>query len=87
MTEQKTVEVYVELLEEGTDTWRPTQAVDLGNGAYKLLATPDYDPENEIWAFLPGSIVKCRKSDMSGMGDTLIKDVLLVYDHFLFKVS
>jgi hypothetical protein len=55
-----TVEVYVELLEEGTPTVRPTQAIALSDGLYKLLPTPNYDAENEIWAFLPGSIVRCR---------------------------
>lgn len=56
----KTIEVYVVLLEEGTPTIRGTQAVDLGGGVVKLLPTENYDPEDEIWEFLPGSIVKVK---------------------------
>jgi hypothetical protein len=51
------VEIYVRLLEEGTDVSRPTQALDLGNGLFKLEATWDYDPEAETWEFVPGSEV------------------------------
>lgn len=57
---QETVEIYVQLLEEGTPTARPTQAVPLGNGLYKVLPTPRYDPENEIWEFVPGTVVRCE---------------------------
>ena len=59
MTNEPTEKVYVELLEEGTDTWRPTQAIPLGNNLYKLLPTPDYNPKDEIWQFLPGTVVRC----------------------------
>ncbi len=59
MTNQATEKVYLNLLEEGTPTARPTQAIPLGNNTYKLLPTPNYDPEDEIWEFLPGSVVKC----------------------------
>ncbi len=55
--------VYIELLEEGTDTWRPTQAEVLGNDLYKLLPTADYDPEDEVWKFLPGTIVRCEEKE------------------------
>lgn len=60
MSDLKEIEIYVNLLEEGTPTWRPTQAVDLGNGLYKLLPTPDYDPEDEVWEFPPSSVVPAR---------------------------
>jgi hypothetical protein len=52
--------VYVQLLDEGVDVWRPVEAEPLGGDRYRLLATPDYDPEFERWAFLPGSIVRCK---------------------------
>ena len=41
-----TVELYVRLLHEGTDCSRPTQAVELGKGLFRVLATPDYDPQD-----------------------------------------
>lgn len=56
----KETTIYVQLLDEGTPTARPTQAIDLGNGFYKLLPTPNYDPEDEKWEFLPGSTVRIR---------------------------
>ena len=57
----KTITVYVRLLNEGTDVSRPTHAVDLGNGLFKILPTLDYDPEDETWEFLPGSRIRCQK--------------------------
>ncbi len=54
-----TVMVYVPLLDEGTPTVRGTQAIPLENGLYKLLPTHNYDPEDETWEFLPGSVVRC----------------------------
>jgi len=54
----KTVEIHVRLLHEGTDCSRPTQAEQLDNGLYKVLPTPNYDPEDEVWEFPPDSIVR-----------------------------
>jgi len=72
---QKTVEIYVQLLEEGTPTARPTQAIPLGNGRYKILPTPNYDPEDEIWEFLPGEIVRCEIDK-----DNWIKELFLAVE-------
>jgi len=55
---QEKVSIYVRLLKEGTEVFRPTQALDLGNGIYRLEATPGYDPEDEICEFVPGSDVR-----------------------------
>lgn len=57
-TPGRTVALYVRLLNEGTDVFRPTQAIDMGNGLFKILATPDYDPDDEEWEFLPGTTVR-----------------------------
>lgn len=58
--------VYVALLNEGTPVWRPTRAVDLGKGLYRLLPTDDYDSADEEWEFLPGTIVKCALETREG---------------------
>jgi len=58
--------LFVELLDEGTACLRPTQGIPLGENTYRLLPTADYDPEDEHWQFLPGSIVKCRTEVWSG---------------------
>lgn len=53
--------IYVRLLNEGIDVSRPTEAVDLGEGLFKILLTRDYDPEDEEWEFPAGSIVECER--------------------------
>ena len=50
--------IYIRLLDEGTDVLRPAEAEELGNGLFKLRPTPDYDPDDEKWEFIPGSIVR-----------------------------
>ncbi|MDD4892126.1 MAG: hypothetical protein PHU85_19560 [Phycisphaerae bacterium] len=57
--------VYVQLLNEGTTVYRPTLALDLGHGSYRLLATDKYDPTDEEWEFPPGSIIKCEIRTLS----------------------
>ena len=61
----KTVEIHIRLLREGTECSRPTQALDLGNGLFKVLPTSGYDPQDEVWEFPPNSIVRSdvRRSD------------------------
>jgi hypothetical protein len=49
----------IPLLDEGTIVSRPTQGVPLGDDLYRVLATPDDDPEDEHWEFPPGRVVRC----------------------------
>ncbi len=49
--------IYIQLLGEGTIVYRPTQGVCLDKNVYRVLATPDYDKNQEDWEFPPGSIV------------------------------
>jgi hypothetical protein len=58
-------EIYIRLLNEGTEVSRPTKAVDLGSGIFIVLPTADYDPEDETWEFPPGSRVRCEKVERS----------------------
>jgi hypothetical protein len=58
--EGQTKTIYIRLLQEGTEVARPTQAVEIDNGLFKILATPDYDPHDEEREFLPGSVVRCE---------------------------
>jgi hypothetical protein len=68
------VKLFVYLLEEGTDVWRPTEAVPIGDGLFKILPTPEYDPEDEVWEFPPGSIVRCEtRQDDSGQYIVAVK--------------
>jgi hypothetical protein len=54
-TEKRTI--YVELLEEGTPCWRPVDAEYLGDKLYRIGGEK---PEDEVWAFLVGDVVKCK---------------------------
>ena len=65
-TSGQTVTIYVRLLDEGTPTSRPTKAVEVGFNSFRVLATPNYDPEDEHWEFLPGSIVRCETKEHDG---------------------
>ena len=55
-----TVTVYVELLDEGVDVWRPVEAERENDGVVRL---PSVAPEGERWAFPPGSRVRCERRD------------------------
>jgi hypothetical protein len=60
------VQIYVNLLDEGTPCSRPAQALAWGNGLFELLPTKDYDPKVEHWEFLPGSLVHVKTADRDG---------------------
>ena len=52
--------IYMQLLDEGTDVWRPVQAETLAGGLFRVLGPV---PQDEKWAFSPGAIVLCKLSD------------------------
>jgi hypothetical protein len=62
--------IHVVSLDEGTWCTRPAECVDLGNGLFRLLATPD-DPEDEHWELPPRSVVRC-KTIQSTSGEYLL---------------
>jgi hypothetical protein len=49
--------IYMPLLGEGTDCWRPVRSVQVAEGVFKVV---DQLREGESWAFAPGSRVRCR---------------------------
>jgi hypothetical protein len=49
-------QVYVRLLNEGTEVWRPVPSERIADGLYRLSGTRTDDEE---WEFEPGSIVRC----------------------------
>lgn len=51
--------IYVQLLNEGTTVYRPTQGEEVAEGLYRILPTEGYDPDDETWEFIPGTIVRC----------------------------
>jgi len=59
------VKIYVRLIDEGTEVFRPVSAERVGDCLYRLSAQPDYVPD-EKWEFVPGTIVEGEKRVLSG---------------------
>lgn len=60
----ETVTVFVRLLDEGTDAWRPVQAMQLSEATFQLCDTPT--PADERWAFGPGELVVAEHQTRKG---------------------
>jgi hypothetical protein len=65
-TETDEATIYVPLLDEGVDVWRPVKARRLANDDY-LILDQDYDRSVEAWAFEPGTVVRCRPERRDGL--------------------
>jgi hypothetical protein len=50
--------IYIPLLAEGTDCWRPVRAVQVGEDLFEVV---DDISAGETWAFAPHSRLRCRK--------------------------
>ncbi len=61
---EKIETIYVRLLDEGIEVFRPVRAVCLQEKLYKII-DQNYDPETETWEFVPQAIVQVEfmKSD------------------------
>ncbi len=49
--------IYVSLLNEGTDCWRPVTAEHVSEDLFRIA---DSQPEDEEWQFKPGQVVLCQ---------------------------
>ena len=56
--------IYISLLNEGTSTWRPIEALKLEEGLY-LIPLDSEAPEDEEWEFRAGTKVKCKNHTFS----------------------
>ena len=54
-----TVQIYVSLLDEAVEVWRPVLAAHIDGNVYRIVAQP-YDRSIESWEFEPGDIVVCE---------------------------
>ncbi len=52
-------QIYVTLLDEGTDVWRPVEAVHLCDDIYRITNS-NFNSEDERWQFSPGDVVRCQ---------------------------
>jgi hypothetical protein len=55
-----TDQIYVALLGEGVNVWRPVPSRRIADRTYVIEQPPGYDPDDETWEFPPGSIVICE---------------------------
>ena len=61
-----TEKIFVYLLNEGTDVWRPTLGRKVDNMIFEVLPTPEYEAQDEEWEFVPGTIVECEERHLGG---------------------
>jgi hypothetical protein len=55
--------IYIQLLDEDVDVWRPVTAIREDDDSYRLR---DQQPHDETWAFPPGSRVRCEHRTIPG---------------------
>jgi hypothetical protein len=56
-------QIYIPLLNEGTDVWRPTSAERIKEDIYRITGEA---AEGEQWKFSRGQLVRCRHQKLSG---------------------
>lgn len=70
-------QIYIYLLNEGTDVWRPIQALQLGDESFSIPQNT-LIPSDEEWEFSPGDTVRCKKKHLSDG-----KTVLVAYEKLI----
>lgn len=60
----KTETIYIELMDEGVEVWRPVKAERRQDGLFRILSGPP--DETEAWKFPQGSVVRCEEKTFSG---------------------
>ena len=58
--------IYVKLLDEGTIVYRPVPAIEVNKGVFELFGFDIYNPDDEIWEFMPGTLVITEEKNLSG---------------------
>ena len=56
--------IYVQILDENVDVWRPVQAVHEGGDRYRILSE-NAAPDEEHWEFTTGTVVRCASRRLS----------------------
>lgn len=67
--------IFVRLLDEGTDVWRPVEAIQIDANTFQI-ASDNPSPEDEIREFGRGQNVKCKEV-LSEEGDMILVAVAL----------
>jgi hypothetical protein len=61
---RKHLKIFVSLLDEGVDVWRPVLADHLDGAIYRIAFQP-YNREAETWEYEPGDEVVCEMKESS----------------------
>lgn len=57
-------EIFIKILNEDINVWRPVKAVQIAQYIFKIIDTTNFESElDEILEFKQGDIVKCREKD------------------------
>lgn len=64
MDQEKQVQIFVALLGEGVDVWRPVNAIAKENGIYQIISE-NRAPDDEHWEFTTGDLVRCVEKQFS----------------------
>jgi hypothetical protein len=51
--------IYVPLVDEGVDVWRPVVAEVVGDQTFRIVGE-NISPDDEHWAFATGEVVRCE---------------------------
>ena len=66
-------EIFIKILNEDIDVWRPVKAVQIAQYIFKITDTTKFGSElDEILEFKQGDIVKCKEKD----GDFYVFELL-----------
>ena len=68
-------EIYIRLLGEGSDVWRPVAADGISESVYRIKEAPI--PGTESWEFQPGMVVKVERRGFADKKDGLFAIALV----------
>ena len=63
--------IYVPLVGEAVEVWRPVLAERVGEGQYRITGE-NPSPDEEQWAFSPGDIVECKERHFDNGNKSLV---------------
>lgn len=63
MVMTRETEIFVRLLDEAVDVWRPVKAVHVRDTLYVIAG---HLRDDEVWEFVPGETVECEAKDWDG---------------------
>lgn len=79
-------EIFIKILNEDIDVWRPVKATQISQYIFKITDTTDFESElDEILEFKYGDIVKCREKDGDLYASELCEKALYDYDSGVHK--